>query len=70
MRILVIALIFSSFFACKMDNIKQKSLVGTYKVSVDMASDKKAVDNLREEIKEAKGIASEKWLLEKLAELE
>lgn len=40
------------------------------KLTKIMPGDKKAVDNLREEIKEAKGIASEKWLLEKLAELE
>ena len=59
MRILVIALIFSSFFACKMDNIKQKSLVGTYKVSVDLASDKKdeinkSLNGAKEDIEKAK----------------
>ena len=32
--------------------------------------DKKTIEQIRQEIKDAKGVASEKWLLEKLAELE
>ena len=32
--------------------------------------DKKSIEQIRQEIKDAKGVASEKWLLEKLAELE
>jgi hypothetical protein len=34
------------------------------------AGDKKTIEQIRQEIKDAKGVASEKWLLEKLAELE
>ena len=40
------------------------------KLTKIMPGDKKAIETLKEEIKEAKGIASEKWLLEKLAEIE
>ncbi len=35
-----------------------------------MPGDLKAIEQIRQEIKDAKGVASEKWLLEKLAELE
>jgi hypothetical protein len=40
------------------------------KLTKIMPGDKKAIETLRQEIKDAKGVASEKWLLEKLAELE
>ncbi|MBL7816272.1 MAG: hypothetical protein JNL70_14730 [Saprospiraceae bacterium] len=40
------------------------------KMTKIMPGDKKSVEALKEEIKAAKGIASEKWLLEKLSELE
>jgi hypothetical protein len=40
------------------------------KLTKIMPGDSKAIDTLREEIRNAKGVASEKWLLEKLAELE
>ena len=38
------------------------------KMTKIMPGDMKAVDQIRQEIKEAKGVASEKWLLEKLDE--
>ncbi len=40
------------------------------KLTKIMPGDNKAVEQLKQEIKDAKGVASEKWLLEKLAELE
>ena len=40
------------------------------KMTKIMPGDMKAIENIRQEIKDAKGVASEKWLLEKLAELE
>lgn len=40
------------------------------KLTKIMPGDTKAVEQLKQEIKDNKGVASEKWLLEKLAELE
>ena len=40
------------------------------KLTKIMPGDNKGIDSLRQEIKEAKGVASERWLIEKLAELE
>lgn len=40
------------------------------KMTKIMPGDSKAVEQLRQEVRDAKGVASEKWLLEKLAELE
>ena len=40
------------------------------KLTKIMPGDNKAVEQLKQEIKDNKGVASEKWLLEKLAELE
>lgn len=40
------------------------------KLTKIMPGDKKMIEALREEIKNTKGVASERWLLEKLAELE
>ena len=40
------------------------------KLTKIMPGDAKAVEQLKQEIKDNKGVASEKWLLEKLAELE
>lgn len=56
-------------------NEKQRFLYINYiqfvrKLTKIMPGDNKAVEQLKHEIKDAKGVASEKWLLEKLAELE
>ena len=56
-------------------NEKQRFLYINYiqfvrKLTKIMPGDDKAVEQLKQEIKDAKGVASEKWLLEKLAELE
>ena len=40
------------------------------KMTKIMPGDLKTIEQLRQEIKDAKGVASEKWLLEKIAELE
>ena len=47
----------------------QNYILFVRKLTKIMPGDKKAVTSLRQEIKDAKGVASEKWLLEKLEEL-
>jgi hypothetical protein len=54
----------------KMRSNYMNYIIFVRKLTKIMPGDKKAIENLREEIKNAKGVASEKWLLEKLAELE
>ena len=56
-------------------NEKQRLLYFNYiqfvrKMTKIMPGDRKAIELLKEEIKNAKGVASEKWLLEKLDELD
>jgi hypothetical protein len=56
-------------------NEKQRLLYVNYisfvrKLTKVISGDKKTIEQIRQEIKDAKGVASEKWLLEKLAELE
>ena len=59
MRLLILSFLILSIVSCKIDTIKQKSMVGTYKVSLDLdaqktGSIKKSVDDAKVEIEKAK----------------
>ncbi len=53
MRIIIMLFLFSTILACQFDTIKQKSMVGTYKVNVDLNEAKSK--EISQALKDSKG---------------